>query len=160
MPSLVRDLLLRPFRLSDVDAIEPWLRGAGLSVPPGAAGRDWPARVLADQRIVMQVAEAHGRQLGLVRLDCGPDRVAEVTVVVAPDSRRCGLGRAMMQAAVANARGLGLKRLVASIELGNDAALEFFADMGFVHTGLSGNRVQLQRPVHAGIGEPPLEIDV
>lgn len=156
----IPDLHLRPFRLNDADAIEPWLEGAGLAVPGGVARREWPVRILADQRIVMKIAESHGRRVGLVRLDCGPDLVAEITVVVAPGERRKGLGRAMFEAALALARELGLRRIVASIDHGNDVAQDFFADMGFDHQGLNGSRVLFSRPVHRARGQAPLEIDV
>lgn len=160
MTDLAHNLSLRPFRLTDADAIEPWLSAPGLSLPAGAARRDWPARLLADGRIVLQVGESDGRQIGLVRLDCGPDRVAEITLVIAPESRRCGLGRAMLQGAIRHARALGLVQLVASIDLGNTVALEFFQDMGFVARGVVANRLRLVREVHAGVGQPPIEIEI
>jgi len=160
MTKLVHQLSLRPFRLTDAGAIEPWLSAPGLSRPRGAAGRDWPVRLLADQRIVLQVAEAQGRQIGLVRLDCGPDHIAEITLVVAPESRRRGHGRAMLQAALVHARRLGLRQLVASIDLGNSAALDFFQDMGFVSDGRVCDRMRLVRPVHRGVDRPPIEIDL
>lgn len=156
---LVRQLQLRPFRLADAGTVEPWLDAPGLSRPGGAARRDWPQRLLADQRIVMHVAEAGGRQVGLVRLDCGPDRVAELTIVVAPGCRRAGLGGAMFAAALAHARRLGLRSLVALVDLDNGAALAFFGEQGFVHEGLVGGRLRLVRLVHAG-DLRPLDIEV
>ena len=160
MTRLAHSLNLRPFRLADAGTIEPWLDAPGLSMPRGAARKDWPARVLADQRILLQIAETAEGQIGLVRLDCGPDRIAEITVVVAPERRRRGHGRAMLQAAVVRARGLGLRQLVASVDLGNTNALDFFQDQGFVTDGLVGERIRMVRPVHAGVGQPPLEIDI
>lgn len=160
MSQLVHSLNLRPFRLADAGTVEPWLASPGLSMPCGAARRDWPLRLLADQRIVVHVAETRDGQIGLVRLDCGPDHIAEITLVVAPERRRQGHGSAMLRAAVINARGLGLRQLMASIDLGNTAALDFFQEQGFVTDGLVGNRVRLIRAVHAGSLQPPLEIDV
>jgi L-amino acid N-acyltransferase YncA len=123
---LAGGLNLRPFVLADAGAVEPWLDGPGLSLPPGQARRQWPQRLLADARIVALVAEAHGRRIGFVRLDCGPDRVAEVTLVVAPGCRRFGFGREMFVAALHRARRLGLRALVACIDVANAAALSFF----------------------------------
>lgn len=160
MTHLADSMSLRPFRLADAVAIEPWLAGPGLSLPGGAARRDWPERLLADHRILVQIAEQGGRQIGLVRLDCGPDRVAEVTLVVAPECRRRGHGRAIMQAAIVQARGIGLRQLVASVDLGNTTALEFFQDIGFVPDGRNGNRLRLVRDVHAGTGRPPLVVEL
>lgn len=160
MTHLADSMSMRPFRLADAVAIEPWLSGPGLSLPGGAARRDWPERLLADHRILVQVAEQAGRQIGLVRLDCGPDRVAEVTLVVAPECRRRGHGRAIMQAAIVLARGIGLRQLVASVDLGNAPALEFFQEIGFVADGRVGNRLRLVRDVHAGPGQPPLLVEL
>lgn len=146
-------LRLRPFALADARAVEPWLVGPGLSLPAGRARVDWPERLLADARIRAQVAERGERRVGFVRLDCGPDRVAEMTLVIAPDCRRQGLGRSMFLAALQEARRLGLWRLVAIVDSGNQAALSFFGDVGFTRDGMVGDRVRLLRIVHAG-GRP------
>lgn len=146
-------LRLRPFVLADAGAVEPWLVGPGLSLPAGRARQDWPQRLLADARIRAHIAERGARQVGFVRLDCGPDRIAEVTLVVAPECRRQGLGRKMFRAALQEARRLGLWRLVAIVDAGNQPALEFFAEVGFTRDGMLGDRVRLVRIVHAG-GRP------
>lgn len=160
MTHLADSMSLRPFRLADAVAVEPWFTSPGLSLPGGAARRDWPERLLADHRILVQVAEQGGTQIGLVRLDCGPDRVAEVTLVVAPERRRRGHGRAILQAAIVQARGIGLRQLMASVDIGNAVALEFFQDMGFLPDGRVGNRLRLVRDVHAGPGQRPIEVDL
>ncbi len=149
---------LRPFVLADAGAVEPWLDGPGLSLPPGQARRQWPHRLLADARIVALVAEAHGRRIGFVRLDCGPDRVAEVTLVVAPGCRRYGFGSAMFQAALHRARRLGLRALVACIDIANEPALSFFADQGFQRDGMVGDRIRMRRLVHVSEQAQPLDI--
>jgi L-amino acid N-acyltransferase YncA len=124
------------------------------------ARHEWPQRLLADARIVMLVAEADNQQVGLVRLDCGPDRVAELTLVVAPECRRTGLGRTMFVAALAQARALGLRCLVALVDLDNEIAHAFFHDMGFQQDGLVSGRVRLVRIVHAGDHQRPLVIEM
>ncbi len=151
---------VRPFCLADARSVEPWLQGGGLSLPPGPAGRRWPERMLADARIVARVAAQGSRLLGFVRLDCGPDRIAEVTLVVAPGSRRRGLGGLLFEAALVHARQLGVRRLVASIEPDNSVALEFFLGRGFRLEGMLGDRrYRLVRFVHAGGSQRPLDID-
>jgi GNAT superfamily N-acetyltransferase len=153
-----RSLTLRPFVLADARAIEPWLESPGLSLPGGQAGRSWPQRLLADARIVALIAEANGRRIGFVRLDCGPDRVAEVTLVVAPACRRYGFGSAMFRAALHRARRLGMRGLVALIDAQNVPALAFFADQGFAADGTVGDRIRMRRLVHAGDQAAPLDI--
>lgn len=158
MLDLAGSLHMRPFELADAGAVEPWLTGPGLSLPGGALRREWPQRLLSDERIVAQIAESGGRRVGLVRLDWGPDGIAELTIVVAPDCRRAGHGTAMFAAALRVARQLGLRRLVALVDIGNRGALEFFGELGFAAEGLLGSRIRLARLVHAG-GQRPLEIE-
>lgn len=151
-------MTLRPFALTDARAIEPWLEGPGLRVPRGQVGSSWPQRLLADSRILALVAEANGRRIGFVRLDCGADGVAEVTLVVAPGCRRYGFGSAMFRAALHRARRLGLRGFVALIDVQNQPALAFFADQGFVQDGMVADRIRMRRFVHAGDHAAPLDI--
>ncbi len=153
-------VILRPFELADARKVEPWLTGPGLSLPAGRAQRDWPQRLLADHRIVAGIAEANGRDVGFVRLDCGPDMIAELTMVVAPECRRLGLGRAMFAAALRQAAGRGIREFLALVDLGNQPALHFFASLGFENGDLIGGRVRMSRLVHAGGDAMPLYIEV
>ena len=159
MHDTASSLRTRPFALADAGAVEPWLASPGLSIPAGCLRREWPQRLLADSRIVAMVGEAGGRRIGFVRLDCGPDRVAEVTLVIAPECRRQGWGRAMFLAGLQVARRLGLRGMIASIDRDNGSALWFFADQGFVQDGLVGDRIRMRRYVHAGEHAAPLDVD-
>ncbi|MBL9079987.1 MAG: GNAT family N-acetyltransferase [Planctomycetes bacterium] len=159
MLDLVGPVTLRPFVLTDARVVEPWLRAPGLSVPAGRASREWPQRLLADARIVAGIAEVAGRRVGFVRLDVGPDHIAEITMVVAPECRRRGHGRQMFAAALREARRRGVRQLVAVVDLGNEPALEFFAEVGFEADGRVGDRLRLCRVVHAGDHQPPLDVE-
>lgn len=149
---------LRPFGLADAVAVEPWLNGPGLSLPGGNLRHEWPQRLLADARIVALVGVVADLRVGLVRLDCGPDLVAEVTLVVAPGCRRRGCGSAMFQAALHQARRLGLRQLVVNVDLMNAPALGFFQAQGFEQDGLVGNRLRLSRIVHRSDRAEPLDV--
>ncbi|MFN3240856.1 MAG: GNAT family N-acetyltransferase [Planctomycetota bacterium] len=159
MPHSSDPLQLRPFELADAEAVAPWLCGPGLQVPRGTSA--WPERLVRDQRIVALVAQANGEKLGLVRLDCGPDGVADITLVVAPEHRRGGLGRQMFAQALVRARAVGMRRLVAYIDLNNEPALGFFGEVGFESQGVQGSRIRMERMVHAGGPTvPPLDVGV
>ena len=160
MLDLKGPIILRPFQLADARKVEPWLMSPGLSLPSGRAQRDWPTRLLADTRIVAGIAEANGRDVGFVRLDCGPDMVAELTMVIAPECRRCGYGRAMFEAALRQAGHRGIRRFHALVDIGNQTALQFFMALGFENCGVIGDRVRLSRIVHAGGEQVPLYIEV
>lgn len=159
MLDLAGPVTLRPFALSDAATVEPWLSSPGLSRPAGRASHEWPSRLLADARIAASIAETQGRRIGFVRLDCGPDHVAEITMVVAPECRRRGHGRQMFAAALLGARRRNVRRLLAVVDRGNDAALEFFQELGFDIDGAVGDRLRLSRVVHAGDHQPPLELE-
>lgn len=152
-------VILRPFELADACQVEPWLTGRGLSLPAGRASRDWPERLIADPRIAAGIAEQNGRAVGFVRLDCGPDMIADVTLVVAPDCRRRGHGRAMFEAVLRQARGRSIRGFVAHVDLQSVAAIEFFRSLGFDHEGMVGDRLRMVRLVHAGPGQAPLDIE-
>ena len=151
---------MRPFRLADAAAVEPWLDAPGLSLPPGALRTDWAARMIADAHILARVAVRRGQIVAFARLDCGPDRVAEVTLCVAPEYRRQGLGRAVLEAVVQEARQRGLRRLQAMVEPRSQESLQFFSACGFEEDGVLGGRWRLSRIVHTGDSQLPLEIDL
>jgi GNAT superfamily N-acetyltransferase len=156
MHDLSTPLQLRPFELADAEFVGPWLCGPGLSLPRGTSA--WPERLLRDARIVALVAHANGQPTGLVRLDCGPDGIAEITLVVAPEHRRGGRGRAMFSQALVRARAVGMRRLVAYIDLANEAAMNFFSEVGFESHGVTGSRIRMDRIVHAGGSAAPLDV--
>jgi ribosomal protein S18 acetylase RimI-like enzyme len=164
MLDLVGSLHLRPFALADGPLVEPWLDGPGLSRPGGQLRHDWPRHLVANQaggqqRIVALIAEHRGQSLGFVRLDIGPDRIAEITLVVAPQHRRAGFGSAMFFAALLHARRIGLRGFMALVDVSNGPALSFFADQGFVQDGMVGDRIRMKRFVHACDHAAPLDIE-
>lgn len=156
MTNLSDPLQLRPFEVADAEFVAPWLCGPGLSVPRGSSA--WPERLVRDARILALVAYAAGEPTGLVRLDCGPDGIAEVTIVVAPEHRRGGRGRLMFQQALIRAREVGMRRLVAYIDIANESALGFFAECGFASNGVTGSRIRMDRIVHKGSNVAPLDV--
>jgi GNAT superfamily N-acetyltransferase len=158
MLDLQGSLHLRPFALADGPVVEPWLDAPGLSLPSGQLRKEWPRHLVGNARIVALIAERAGQHLGFVRLDCGPDRIAEITLVVAPSQRRAGFGSAMFFAALLHARKLGLRGFLACVDVGNQAALAFFADQGFVVDGMVGDRLRMRRLVHIADHAAPLDI--
>lgn len=153
-------LQLRPFGLADAATVAPWLSARGLSLPPGAARADWPMRMVADERVLAYVGTCRGELVVFARLDCGPDRIAEVTLVVAPGWRGHGIGAQALQQLLVRARRRGIRRLHALVDASNDAALRFFLGRGFEEQGTLGQRWRLVRIVHAGDFQEPLEIEV
>ncbi len=162
MPKPPPELRFRAFREADATILGPWLRDAGLLVPPGTEDGSWGQRILEDPRILVRAAYFSDRPTeptGFFRLDMAPDRVAELTLIVAPEFRRRGVGRLLLAGALVDARHLGLRRLLAMVEEDNRVGLRFFLDEGFEETGVRLPRfLQLARVVHGADRQPPLEI--
>lgn len=159
MSATQQPLRLRSFRAADAPALPAWFEGGGLSLPP--PGSSWAERLVADPRIRAYVAEDAQGAFGLIRFDCGPDGLAELTLVVAPARRRRGHGRAIFAAALPQVRELGVRGLVAFVGIDDRAALRFFERVGFCQQGLVGDRLRLQRLVHAGGSRvEPLDVSV
>lgn len=83
--------------------------------------------------------------IGLVAVYCNdPARVrAFVTSVsVLPERMRAGLGRRLLEAAIAHVRGLGFAHLALSVDR-SAAALDLYRRLGFVADGAAGETLQL-----------------
>jgi L-amino acid N-acyltransferase YncA len=68
--------------------------------------------------------------------------VGEIRLVVGPEHRRRGLGRTMARAAVTEAVGMGLTKLVVEVVADQDATVAMFAAMGFEAEGLLREHVR------------------
>ena len=153
-------LRYRKFRDEDLQILSPWLVAAGLGVPPGVSREQWGRRLREDARIVCRAGTGRDHQVvGFFRLDLAPDNTAEITLIVAPGRRRQGFGRALLEASLAEARRIGLRRLIAVVDVANQAACTFFQDAGFERSGrpMEGY-VLLERMVHRADHKPPIEI--
>lgn len=92
----------------------------------------------------LHVAETGGRLAGTFALlimdnlgECGtPSGIIE-DVVVEPEYQRCGVGRAMMQHALAICRQKGCYKLMLSSNLARSGAHAFYESLGFEKHGFS-----------------------
>ena len=149
-------LTIRPFATADGPMLEEWLEECGLTVPEAG----WEERITSDPRILCLVGCLSGdRPCAFVRLDIGPDRTAEITLITAANARRHGVGTRLLAAALGCSRDLGVRRLLAVVDENNRAAQAFFASQGFEGTGVwIPGYVQMARVVHGAGSQPPLEI--
>ena len=149
---------LRPFRLEDAATVAPWLVGPGLGLPPGALKKQWAQRMVADARVDAWVVFVRAEPVAFVRLDVGPDRVAELTLAVAPRWQRRGIGTATLQHVMAQARKRHIRRLHAVVDLANAPALAFFGRSGFEDAARTGETIRFVRWLHEASREV-LEIE-
>ncbi|EPX81204.1 GNAT family N-acetyltransferase [Litoreibacter arenae] len=75
-------------------------------------------------------------KLGPFRSGAGYARTAEITVHVAPEWHGRGIGRALVEALVAQARATGVHSLIAGVSAENANAIKFHEKLGFAHVGL------------------------
>ena len=158
MARVTQTLQFRPFRETDSALLGAWLTACGLGVPPGVDDHTWARRIIQDPNIVCWAATRSTRTVGFVRLDMGPDRSAELTLIVHPERRRCGLGMALLDQALRLARARGLPRLLAVVATTNEAAESFFLQAGFEAAGAANGFIRMSRLVHRADQQPPLEI--
>ena len=103
------------------------------------------------------VAQWQGRMLGLAcwRLEPADPSVAEVTcLVVASGKRQRGIGRALLHAATAELKGVGVQRVWLVTTNDNLAALRLYQRTGFRLTALRSGAVDESRhTLKPSIGE-------
>jgi RimJ/RimL family protein N-acetyltransferase len=119
---------------------------------------EWPATADGIRRLIeglerapngfLLVADAGGIQ-GAVSVEGGRFRkvrhIGEVGLSVAPAWRRCGVGRALLEAAVAAARTLPeLRRLSLRVFASNTPALRLYETIGFVVEGRRPGHVRIR----------------
>lgn len=101
---------------------EPWNEAAfaGLLAMPGAFAL---------------VATRDGAPAGLVLARVAADEADIITLGVAPQARRGGIGRALATAAAARAAQRGATRLFLEVAAANDAARRLYLSLGFQEIG-------------------------
>jgi len=86
--------------------------------------------------LVGSVADSSGGMMsGLLIARRAADEAEILTFCVARSCRNAGLGRALLDAAVAQLRAAGAKQLFLEVENGNEAALQLYRSFGAVPVG-------------------------
>lgn len=103
--------------------------------------RQWMSDRLAIGCPVLVAVDAQQQVLGYAsfgpwRAFDGYRHTVEHSVYVHPDRHGQGLGKALMQALIAQARALNKHVMVAAIEAGNTASIRLHQQLGFEQTGL------------------------
>ena len=121
---------IRCCRESDEDALVELWSHCGLVRPWNDPRRDI-ARKLAVQRDLFLVASAGGRVIGSVMAGYEGHRGWINYLAVAPESRRSGIGRALMAEAERRLRALGCPKVNLQVRRDNAEAAAFYARIGF-----------------------------
>ncbi|AVO36500.1 GNAT family N-acetyltransferase [Pukyongiella litopenaei] len=99
------------------------------------------AGLIAERAGAFLVAETGGRvggfaSFGAFRAGPGYARTAEHTIMLAPEMRRLGMGRALMEALEQRARRAGIHVLVGAISSENAGGIAFHRALGFAQVGV------------------------
>jgi RimJ/RimL family protein N-acetyltransferase len=124
---------LRPMGSDDLPAVRTWFDDAETRRWLGAP--DWADQALrlaapAHGRHVL-IGEVDGQPIGLLDLECYAGGEASFAVVTAPDHRRKGIGRQMIETVQAGLVVEGLRELFAGVEIGNEASAALLLRCGF-----------------------------
>ena len=93
------------------------------------------------EQLATFIASAEGADLGLVRgaiHEQSRDAAYLISMWVAPEARRHGIGSALVDAVVQWARAQGLRRMLLDVAEANAPAIAFYTSEGFVPTGHEG----------------------
>jgi ribosomal protein S18 acetylase RimI-like enzyme len=139
-------LEIRPAKPSDARAFlefwtaivaeERFVRSEEVRVPARAYRRRFRQRSRLEIHIV---ASEGGRLIGHVNVQRErhpvTHHVASLSIAVAADARGRGIGRRLMEEAVAWSKRVGIEKLVLSVYPHNEAAISLYRSFGFVDEG-------------------------
>jgi L-amino acid N-acyltransferase YncA len=111
--------------VTDMAVVDAWVR-------PGAA------------RVVAVAGDDVVGLVSVVPLHAWSSHVGEVRVIVDPDHRGEGVGRALARRAVLEALELGLTKMVVEVTADQDATIAMFGSLGFDPEALLRNHVRDQ----------------
>ncbi|MGM9484930.1 GNAT family N-acetyltransferase [Roseateles sp. NT4] len=117
----------------------------------------WTAAGPSLHASLLQICEVDGRFAGHLWLTEQTDFFTEerelfiTAIAVVPQCRGRGLGRFLMESALAEARRRGLARVGLGVDASNGTAIELYESMGFTIKRLSMEAVTTVHPPSAGL---------
>lgn len=85
-------------------------------------------------KATLATAGAYGlmhEKAGFVIYSCFPPQSEIITIAVLPEFRRNGIGRGLMQAAMAAAKSFGAEQMFLEVACNNKAAIALYRSLGF-----------------------------
>ena len=128
---MASELEIRPYEEGDREAVVALWRASGLVVPWNDPVRDIE-RKLGMQSEMFLVALLDGSLVATVMAGYEGHRGWINYLAVAPQCRRQGLGRRMMEAAEARLHAMGCPKINLQIRKSNVSAVDFYRSIGFI----------------------------
>ena len=100
------------------------------ALPPGWPAADFAAYCGEANRLVL-LARDGGRLLGLAAVQIAADEAEILSIAVAAEARRRGLGSAMVAACIESCEATSVSTIFLEVAEGNRAALALYEKMGF-----------------------------
>ena len=125
------ELEIRPYETRDGEAVVALWRASGLVVPWNDPFEDIERKLLVQSEMFL-VATLGGSLVATVMAGYEGHRGWINYLAVAPECRRQGLGRRMMDAAEARLRALGCPKINLQIRKSNVSAVGFYRSIGFI----------------------------
>jgi ribosomal protein S18 acetylase RimI-like enzyme len=146
IPSIQRSVIITQLRADEAERLRA-IRLRSLADAPDAfattyaAASTWPLSQWAEQlaQFPTFVAQARATDVGLVRIALSPeseDIAHLISMWVAPEVRRQGVGSALVDAVVHWARAQALHRVVLDVAETNGPAMALYTRKGFTPTGV------------------------
>ncbi|MFN3231608.1 MAG: GNAT family acetyltransferase [Alphaproteobacteria bacterium] len=132
MPEKSTQVTIRVYETTDEDAVISLWQVAGLLRPWNDPTKDI-ARKLKVQPELFLVAADGGQILGSVMAGYDGHRGWLYYLAVDPATQRCGIGRALVDAARSRLQALGCPKINLQPRSGNDGAVAFYEALGFEH---------------------------
>ena len=126
------DTCVRAFHLADQPAVDALWRAVFPDSPPWNESNADIRRKLAVQPDLFLVAELDGRVVGTTMAGYDGHRGWVHLVAVSPESRRRGIGRALMAEAERRLAALGCPKLNLQVRGTNRGVVAFYERLGFV----------------------------
>jgi ribosomal-protein-alanine N-acetyltransferase len=122
--------VVTPFLPADLERARTLAKLSGSGFDPGAESeRSWA-------KVWIARAAPEGVPLGLALTWRAADEVHLLDLAVDPDARRRGIGRALLEAVLVDARTSGAALALLEVRAQNAQALALYAALGFVQTGV------------------------
>ena len=133
---LAAELVVRPFELADQDAVIELWRRCGLVVPQNDPERDIALKLQVqpelflvgtlDEQVIASVMAGYEGHRGWINY-----------LAVAPEYRRRGIGRRIMEVAEEKLRDLGCPKINLQVRTTNLAVIEFYKRLGFAEDAVT-----------------------